>query len=119
MGKAEAAGPETAGGVGAGAVVGGLVAAGELGLTVDGARLGVVTVDVDGLWAGCEAVAVTVAVTDAAAVGDAVVLVFFAEQAVASRATTASRVGHQRRGGRPWDRTADRTGGRTKATVPM
>jgi hypothetical protein len=67
-------------------------------------------VDVDGLGAGCK-VAVTVADTDVAAVGDATVLVLFPEQAVAIRATTASRVRHQSRAGRP--------GGRTEATAPM
>jgi hypothetical protein len=115
MGKAEAGGPETAGG--AGAVVAGLVAAGvgllagELGFTVEGAGVGGVTLDGDGDWEGCEAVAVTVAVADVPAVGGATVALFFAEQAVASSATTASTAGHQRPGRRPRDRTG--------CTVPM
>jgi hypothetical protein len=110
MGKAEAWGPETAGG--AGAVVAGLVAAGvgllagELGFTVEGAG-----VTVEGAGEGCEAVAVTVAVAEVPAAGGATVGLFFAEQAETSSATTASRARHQRRGRRPR--------GRTGCTVPM
>jgi hypothetical protein len=115
MGKAEAGGPERAGG--AGAVVAGRVAAGvgllagELGFTVEGAGLGGFTVDGDGDGEGCEAVAVTVAVAEVPALGGATVALFFAEQPVASSTTTASRAGHQRRGRRPR--------GRTGCTVPM
>ena len=47
--------------------------------------------DGEGLGTGCEAVAVTVAVTEAAVLGDAPVFAFFAEQAAISSATTASR----------------------------
>jgi hypothetical protein len=109
MGKAEAWGPETAGG--AGAAVAGLVAAGvgllagELGFTVEGAG-----VAVDGAWEGCEAVAVTVAVAEVPVAGGTTVALF-PEQAVASSATTASRARHQRWGRRPR--------GRTGCTVPM
>jgi hypothetical protein len=108
MGKAEAWGPETAGG----AVVGGLVAAGvgllaaELGFAVEGAG-----VTVEGAWEGCEAVAVTVAVGEVPAGGGTAVALLFAEQAVASSATTASRATHQR-----WGRLPR---GRTGCTVPM
>jgi hypothetical protein len=110
MGKAEAWGPETAGG--AGAAVAGLVAAGvgplvgELGFTVEGAG-----VTVEGAGEGWEAMAVTVAVAEVPVAGGATVALFFAEQAVASSATTASRARHQRWGRRPRSRTG--------STVPM
>jgi hypothetical protein len=116
MGKAEAGGPETAGGAeaagGTGLVAAGVgLLAGEVGFTVEGTGLGGVTVDGEGDGEGCEAVAVTVAVAEVPAVGDATVALFFAEQAVASSATMASRAGHQRLGRCPR--------GRTGCTVPM
>jgi hypothetical protein len=86
--------------------------AGELGFTVEGAGFGGVTVDGDGAWEGCEAVAVTVAVAEVPAVGGATVAFFFAEQVVATSATTASRAGNQRLGRR-------RPGGRTGCTLPI
>ena len=92
-GKAEAGGPESPAGVAGGAVVAGLVEAGALGLAGETTGLGgvAVVVDGEGLGTGCEAVAVTVAVTEAAVLGDAPVFAFFAEQAAISSATTASR----------------------------
>jgi hypothetical protein len=96
-GKAEAGGPESAAG---GVVVGGLVEAAALGLAGGPAGLGGVAagVGVEGLGAGWEAVAVTVAVTEAVALGDAPVFALFGEQAPASSATTASTT--SRRGDR-------------------
>jgi hypothetical protein len=78
--------------------VGGLVETGALGLAGEPAGLGgvAVVVDVEGLGAGWEAVAVTVAVTEA--LGDAPVFALFGEQAAASSATTASTT--SRRGDR-------------------
>jgi hypothetical protein len=90
-GKAEAGGPESPAGAAGGAAVAGLVGAGEVGLLGETAGLVGVAVDGEGLGAGCDAVAVTVAVTEAAALGDAPVFAFFAEQPAVSRATTASR----------------------------
>ena len=109
-GKAEAGGPESPAG---GAVVAGLVEAGALGLAGETTGLGgaAVVVDGEGLGTGCEAVAVTVAVTEAAVLGDAPVFAFFAEQAAVSRATTASMARHRRPG--------IRRGGRTTATESM
>jgi hypothetical protein len=110
-GKAEAGGPETAGGVAGGAVVAGLVAVGGLVLLGEAAGAGVVAVGGEGVWAGCEAVAVTVAVAEAGALGDGPVFVArFAEQAAIRRATTASRVVHRRQ---------ERRGGRTGPTMSM
>jgi len=63
-----------------------------------------VVVDGEGLGTGCEAVAVTVAVTEAAVLGEAPVLAFFAEQAAVSRAATASMARHRSHevNGRDW-----------------
>jgi hypothetical protein len=94
-GKAEAAGPESPAGASGGAVVAGLVGVGEVGLLGETAGLGGAAVDAEGLGAGCDAVAVTVAVTEVAVPGDAPVFAFFAEQAAVSRATTASRARHR------------------------
>ena len=89
-GKAEAGGPVSPA-VAGGAVVAGFVGAGALGLAGEAAGLFGVAVDGEGLGTGCEAVAVTVAVTEAAVLGDAPVFAFFAEQPAVRRATTASR----------------------------
>jgi hypothetical protein len=92
--------------------VGGVVVGGEPVLLGEAAGGGVVVVGGEGVRAGCEAVAVTVAVTEAAALGDGPVFVaFFAEQAAARRATAASRVVHRRQ--------RERRGGRTRATMSM
>jgi hypothetical protein len=102
-GKAEAGGPESAAGGAGGAVVAGLVEAGALGLAGETTGLGgAVVVDGEGLGTGWEAVAVAVAVTEAAALGDGPVLAFFWEQAAVSSTTTAkgaSKLGGLRMGG--------------------
>jgi hypothetical protein len=100
-GKAEAGGPESPAG---GAVVAGLVGAGALGLAGETTGLGGAAVvgDGEGLGTGWEAVAVTVAVTEAAALGDGPVFAFFWEQEAVSSTTAArraSKLGGLRMGG--------------------